>query len=83
MKMEPLSDSIVTMKKQEDVEDLQIQIITLNQVDAPIQKDKKVGYVKIKLGNTLLRDLDILVEETVEKKEYQDYLREILLNYLT
>ena len=42
MKMEPLSDSIVTMKKQEDVEDLQIQIITLNQVDAPIQKDKKV-----------------------------------------
>lgn len=83
IKLDALQNSIVTMKKQEAVEDLQIEIITLNQVNAPIYKDKKVGYLKVKLGNDLLRDLDILVDETVEKKEYQDYLKEILRNYLT
>jgi len=83
IKMEQLENSIVSMKKDQTLDDIRMEIITLNQVEAPIEKDKKVGYVKIKLGEKLLRDLDLVVEERVGKKEYIDYLKEILLNYLT
>jgi len=83
IRMEPIQNPKVTIRKKENPEDLNIEIITLNQVEAPIEKDRKVGYVKVKLGNNLIRNLDLFVEESVERKEYTDYLREILRNCLS
>ena len=81
--MEPIQNSKITIAKKDTLEDLKIEIVTLNQVEAPVEKDKKVGYVKIKLGNTAIRNLDLFVEEGVGRKEYPDYLREILRNCLS
>lgn len=83
IRMEPIQNSKITIQKKETIEDLAIEIVTLTQVEAPIEKDKKVGYVKVKLGNTTIRNLDLLVEEEVKRKEYPDYLREILINCLS
>lgn len=83
IRMLPLENSVISMRKEQTLDDIRMEIITLNQVEAPIEKDKKIGYVKIKLEENLLRDLDLVVEEKVEKKEYIDYLKEILLNYLS
>lgn len=83
IRMEPMRNSKITIQKKEKIEDLSIEIITLNQVEAPIEKDRKVGYMKVRLGNNLIKNLDLYVEEGVERKEYPDYLREILRNCLS
>ncbi len=83
IRMEPIQNSKITIAKKDTLEDLKIEIVTLNQVEAPVEKDKKVGYVKIKLGNTAIRNLDLFVEEGVGRKEYPDYLRKILRNCLS
>lgn len=81
--MQDLENSKISMKKNQTVEDLRIEIITLNQVEAPVEKNKKIGYVKVKLEDQILRDIDLTVQESVGIKEYKDYLKQILLNYLT
>ena len=62
----------------EKLKDINIEMNLLNTVNAPVKYKQIVGTVQIKIGDELIRSVDILSKEEVDKKVMLDYLKMFL-----
>ncbi len=47
-------------------------------LEAPVEANKKIGTLKVKVGEETIQTIDILVERAIRKKEIKDYFYQIL-----
>lgn len=57
---------------------LQVETYFLNNLEAPIPANKKIGFLTIKLDDEILKKLDIYVKNNIEKKNFKIYYQELL-----
>lgn len=75
--MEKLEFSKMAIKKVQK-DNIQIEINCIYSLEAPVEKNKIIGNVKVGLEGENIEILNILVKENVEKKEIKDYLLDFL-----
>lgn len=66
-----------------ETDKLEITINTINQIEAPIEKNTKVGTIIIKLNDNIIESIDIICSEKIERKTWIDYFKENLQIYVT
>ena len=47
-------------------------------LEAPVEANKKIGTLKVKVGEKTIQTIDVLVERAIRKKEIKDYFYQIL-----
>ena len=47
-------------------------------LEAPVEANKKIGTLKVKVREETIQTIDILVERAIRKKEIKDYFYQIL-----
>ena len=67
--------------KEGQIEKIQYQINCLTQFDAPVENNIKIGTILVKIDEKIIESIDIVNTEKIEKKTWQDYLREMLFYY--
>ena len=67
--------------KEGQIEKIQYQINCLTQFDAPVENNIKIGTILVKIDEKIIESIDIVNTEKIEKKTWQDYLREKLFYY--
>ena len=67
--------------KEGKIEKIQYQINCLTQFDAPVENNIKIGTILVKIDEKIIESIDIVNTEKIEKKTWQDYLREMLFYY--
>ena len=65
------------------IKDIKVQIICKNTLQAPLQKDDVIGKIEVKEKEETITKVDILLEETIEKKNIINYLQQFITNYST
>lgn len=61
-----------------ETDKLEITINTINQLEAPVEKNTKVGTIIIKLNDNIIDSTDIVCGEKIERKTWLDYFKENL-----
>lgn len=61
-----------------ETDKLEITINTINQLEAPVEKNTKVGTIIIKLNDNIIDSIDIVCGEKIERKTWLDYFKENL-----
>ena len=67
--------------KEGQIEKIQYQINCLTQFDAPVENNIKIGTILVKIDEKIIESIDIVNTEKIEKKTWQDYLRDMLFYY--
>ena len=67
--------------KEGQIEKIQYQINCLTQFDAPVENNIKIGTILVKIDEKIIESIDIVNTEKIEKKTWQDYLKEMLSYY--
>ena len=57
---------------------MEIIINTITQLEAPVEKNAKVGNIIIKLNDNIIDSTDIVCGEKIERKTWLDYFKENL-----
>lgn len=60
-------------------ETLRYRIVLQNKIKAPIKEGDKLGEVEFYLGNRFLGRVDLCANQAVQRKEYSDYLRRVVI----
>lgn len=63
-------------------ENIYVDISSIFKIEAPIEKNTKIGEIKIFLNSTEIMSVDILVDKKIERKTWLNYLRELLTIYI-
>ena len=61
-----------------DIDNINIEANCLMYLEAPVEANKKIGTLKVKVGEETIQTIDILVERAIRKKEIKDYFYQIL-----
>ena len=64
----------------EKTKDVKIEVNCINKIEAPIEKDYKIGELIVSIGNNKIETVDILSDIKVDKKNVLFYYKEILSN---
>lgn len=62
--------------KEEDIDKIEYEINTLTTIEAPIQKNTKIGTMNIKLNGEIIEAIDIVNASEVKKKTWKNYFKE-------
>lgn len=62
--------------------DLRVEVNVLQKIEAPVEENKIVGSVQIKIGDEVVESVNIIIKERVEKKQILDYLRQFMKEYI-
>ncbi len=65
------------------IKDLEVQVICKNTLEAPIQENSIIGEVKVTVKEETIATVNILLKETIEKKNIMNYLQQFITNYDT
>ena len=52
-----------------------IEINAVTYLEAPVEKDIRIGSVTVKLGNEVIEEIGIKVEKKVERRNVFEYIR--------
>lgn len=77
LELEDLGNTLFPLSTNE-FSKLQVETYFLNNLEAPIQAGKKIGFLTIKLEDEILKKLDIYVKNNIEKKNFKIYYQELL-----
>lgn len=61
--------------------DVKVEIVALNELEAPIAKNQKIGTVNVKVGNNIIASTDIIIENEINKKGILSYFMELIKEY--
>lgn len=61
-----------------DIDNINIEANCLMYLEAPVEANKKIGTLKVKVREETIQTIDILVERAIRKKEIKDYFYQIL-----
>ena len=56
-----------------DIDNINIEANCLMYLEAPVEANKKIGTLKVKVREETIQTIDILVERAIRKKEIKDY----------
>ena len=62
--------------KEKDMGSFSYEINTIVNIEAPVPYNTKIGNIIIRLNDEIIDQVDIIVKNKIEKKEWNDYLRE-------
>ena len=74
-----LSNTTFPLLKNE-LSNLEIETYSLNNLIAPINENTKVGFLTIKIDGEILKKVDNIVKNKIEKKNFKIYYQELLKN---
>ena len=77
LKLETINIKNLPLKDGE-LENIKCEINCLTQFEAPVQNNIKIGTLIVKKGDEIIETLDITNTEIIERKNWQDYLKQIL-----
>ena len=72
-----LSNNIIPIKKT-DKDNINIEINNLYYFEAPVEKDRIIGTLKVMLNDEVIEVVDIKVKNLIERKDVMDYFKLIL-----
>ena len=75
LKISELSTKTMLLQEK-DINGFTYEINTIITLEAPVQHNAKVGNLIIRLNNDIIDQVDILLKNDIEKKEWHDYLCE-------
>lgn len=64
-----------------NIKDIEVEIDCQNILYAPIQKDKVIGIIQVKVKDEIICTTNIIIQEEIEKKNIIDYMKQLLSNY--
>ena len=64
--------------KKEEIDNINIASTIIYYFEAPLEKDKIIGNLKVMINDEVIEILDIYNENEIRKKEMKDYLIEFL-----
>lgn len=71
-------DTYIFPIKKMHIEKINCSIYTLKKINTPISKGTKIGIVQISVSNEPILNLDILLKNNLEKKDFKQYFIQIL-----
>ncbi len=69
-----LSNNIIPIKKT-DKDNINIEINNLYYFEAPVEKDRIIGTLKVMLNDEVIEVVDIKVKNLIERKDVMDYFK--------
>jgi len=64
--------------KKQDIDNIWFDINCNYNLEAPVVKDYNIGELNVNISSKKIESIDLLVNETIEKKNEYDYVFEIL-----
>ena len=64
--------------KNTEVDNINVDVNCLYFLEAPVEANKKIGTLKVKIGNETIQIVDIVVETEIKRKEITDYFCQFL-----
>ena len=80
LKLSDLQNPIIPIKKDEKTL-LDITISSNNHLIAPLDNNTVIGKITVTVNNNEVISLDILIDNSIKKKNFLNYILEILSNY--
>ena len=74
-----LDDALYYPLRPCEKEDLRYRIVLQNRIKAPLKKGEKLGEVEFYLGKRFLGRVALCANHAVQRKEYSDYLRYVII----
>ena len=62
--------------KQNEADNIEYCINTITSIKAPVENNKKVGTLIIKMNGKIIETVNILCSKEIERKEWVDYFKE-------
>ncbi len=62
----------------ENVKDIKIEIEIKEKLEAPVYEEDSIGKLTVKIGNKIIKELNIIAKNEIRKKEIFDYIKEFL-----
>ena len=66
----------------DEKENISIKLDYIKTLEAPVQKDQKVGVANIYINDNLVSQVNILTNENVNKKTFSSYINQIIKNWV-
>lgn len=67
--------------KKEEINNIKVNINSLKYLEAPVEKNKKIGEVEVKIGEKNIFNLEIVTKENLEKKNVWKYILEFIYKF--
>ena len=67
----------------EEIKDINVEIKTEKILNAPVYKNQVIGKLTLKIGDKVIKEIDIISEKDINKKTYFDYFINLITNYTT
>jgi len=67
--------------RKEKVCDINIEIVSINYLEAPVEKGRIIGSLELKIDGEVIENIKIRTCEEVRKKNISDYFFEIISDY--
>ncbi len=64
--------------KNTEVDNINVDVNCLYFLEAPVEANKKIGTLKVKIGNETIQTVDIVIETEIKRKEITDYFYQFL-----
>ena len=77
MKLKALKYTKMAVKNAE-VDNINVDANCLYYLEAPVEANKKIGTLKVKIGNETIQTVDIVIETEIKRKEITDYFYQFL-----
>lgn len=79
LKLDDLGNTIFPLSKNEMAK-LKVETYFLNNFEAPLKENTKIGFLTIKCGDEILKKAYISTKNNIKKKNYKIYYQELLKN---
>lgn len=66
---------------QEEIKDINIEIESIYELEAPIEQSKKIGKLKVKIKDREIYCTDLIIKEKIDKKDISYYFYDLFLNF--
>ena len=67
--------------KKSDSENITITLDSIDFLEAPVSKDYPIGKISVFVNNELLFSTDILLKNTIDRKDYWYYFKNFITEY--
>ena len=67
--------------KKEEINNIEININSLKYLEAPVEKNKKIGEIKVQIEEKNIFSVEIITTNAIEKKNMWDYMLELICKY--
>lgn len=80
LKLDDLGNTTFPLSKNEFAK-LKIETYALNNLEAPIEPNTKIGFLTIKIDDEILKKVDISTKNKIKKKDFKIFYQDLLKNF--